>query len=165
MPGPVAQGDFRQTGEHWQAGMPGPAPQGRPWQPGPYQTGEVWQPGRGPQNHPPGQPLNGRNPQHLDLTGAGWRFAADVGWRAANTVSTSTPVDFTSGGLPRRSAGQNLVPGSVAGGAPGGPRPDRAEELRGRLGSFQMGLSRGRRSLAERGSANGFPENNPQETE
>lgn len=100
----------------------------------------------------------------LDLSGAGWRFAADIGWQAANQVSTSTPVDFTSGGLPRRSPRQNLVPGSVShsgrgngtgnGAAP--PRADRAEEMRGRLGSFQKGLSRGRRSLAERTSPNGF---------
>ena len=103
----------------------------------------------------------------LDLTGAGWRFAADVGWRAANSVSTSTPVDFTSGGLPRRTPRDNLVPGSVApnghGDAGGGQlRAERAEELRGRLGKFQKGLSRGRRSLAERGSGNGYHVNEQQ---
>jgi signal transduction histidine kinase len=100
----------------------------------------------------------------LDLTGAGWRFAADAGWRAANSVSASTPVDFTSGGLPRRSAGQNLVPGSVAPNGGGPLRAEHAEEMRGRLGSFQKGLSRGRRSLADRGS-NGYPENKQQESE
>jgi hypothetical protein len=104
-----------------------------------------------------------RDPE-LDLTGAGWRFAADAGWRTANAVSTSTPVDFTSGGLPRRSAGQNLVPGSVAPNGGGPLRTERAEEMRGRLGSFQMGLSRGRRSLADRES-NGYPENKQQESE
>jgi hypothetical protein len=116
--------------------------------------------------------LASQDPARLDLSGAGWRFAADVGWRAANAVSTSTPVDFTSGGLPRRTAGQNLVPGSVKPAATqAGPiRMDRAEELRGRLGSFQKGLSRGRRSLAERGTAergtpNGYPENKQQESE
>jgi signal transduction histidine kinase len=99
----------------------------------------------------------------LDLTGAGWRFAADVGWRAANSVSTSTPVDFTSGGLPRRTPRDNLVPGSVAPNGDGGPlRVERAEELRGRLGQFQKGLSRGRRSLAERGSGNGYHVNEQQ---
>lgn len=92
----------------------------------------------------------------LDLSGAGWRFAADIGWRAANQVSTSTPVDFTSGGLPRRSPRQNLLPGSVghSGNGNGGPAPaprtGRAEEMRGRLGNFQKGLSRGRRSLTDR---------------
>jgi signal transduction histidine kinase len=115
-----------------------------------------------PDEQPGTQP---RDPGRLDLSGAGWRFAADVGWRAANTVSTSTPVDFTSGGLPRRSAGQNLMPGSVAPSGGGPLRMDRAEEMRGRLGSFQKGLSRGRRSLAERGTGNGFPENKQQESE
>jgi signal transduction histidine kinase len=99
----------------------------------------------------------------LDLSGAGWRFAADIGWRTANQVSTATPVDYTSGGLPRRSPRQNLVPGSVShagsgngsGNGAGPLRPERAEEMRGRLGSFQKGLYRGRRSLGERAPANG----------
>jgi hypothetical protein len=73
-------------------------------------------------------------------------------------------VDFTSGGLPRRSAGQNLVPGSVAPNGAGPLRAGQAEDMRGRLGSFQKGLSRGRRSLADRGS-NGNPENKQQESE
>ena len=101
----------------------------------------------------------GAETAQLDLSGAGWRFAADIGWRAANQVSTAAPVDFTSGGLPRRSPRQNLVPGSVShsGNGNGGvaPRVDRAEEMRGRLGSFQKGLSRGRRNLADRSTTNG----------
>jgi hypothetical protein len=66
-------------------------------------------------------------PPTLDLSAAGWRFAAN-------------PADVTASGLPRRPAKE-----------PAGdqPRPDRAAELRGRLGNFQSGLSRGRRSLAE----------------
>jgi hypothetical protein len=81
-------------------------------------------------------------------TGAGWRFASDVGWRAANAVPTSTPVTFTAGGLPPRAADSG-----------------RAEELRGRLGNFQKGLSQGRRNLAERAAANGVPKNEQQERE
>ncbi|MPZ80945.1 MAG: HAMP domain-containing protein [Actinophytocola sp.] len=116
-------------------------------------------------DHRQDEPRRDADPGRLDLSGAGWRFAADVGWRAANSVSTSTPVDFTSGGLPRRSAGEHLMPGSVAPSGGGPLRMDRAEEMRGRLGSFQKGLSRGRRSLAERGTGNGFPENKQQESE
>jgi signal transduction histidine kinase len=68
-------------------------------------------------------------PPTLDLSAAGWRFAPDR----------------TSGGLPRRSA-----PGPTPDGRTDVPRqPDRAEQLRGRLGNFQAGLNRGRRSLAE----------------
>lgn len=112
----------------------------------------------------------------LDLPGDGWRFAADLGWQAANQASSAAPVDFTAGGLPRRSPRQNLVPGSVSHSGNGnghghaatnGVRQapaGRAEEMRGRLGSFQMGLSRGRRSLADRASANGAHDN-PQQQE
>jgi signal transduction histidine kinase len=92
----------------------------------------------------------------FDLLDGAWRFAADIGRHAASQVSTSNPVDHTAGGLPRRSPRQNLVPGSVAhsgnGNGFGPARPSSAEELRGRLGNFQKGLSRGRRSLAERGA-------------
>jgi signal transduction histidine kinase len=92
----------------------------------------------------------------FDRLGGAWRFAADIGRHAASQVSTSTPVDHTAGGLPRRSPQQNLVPGSVShsgrGNGAGPPQPSSAEETRGRLGNFQQGLSRGRRSLAERGA-------------
>jgi signal transduction histidine kinase len=126
-----------------------------------HPTGQPQQPAA---QHPDGQ-RPGPNQSELELAGPGWQFAADVGWRAANSVSTSTPVSFTTGGLPRRSAGANLVPGSVAPTGGGPLRPNRADEIRGRLGSFQSGLSRGRRSLAERGTANGYPENKQQESE
>jgi anti-sigma regulatory factor (Ser/Thr protein kinase) len=72
-------------------------------------------------------------PPTLDLSAAGWRFAA-------------RPADVTSNGLPRR------PPRPPADDQPQPqpqPQPDRAAELRGRLGNFQQGLSRGRRSLAE----------------
>jgi anti-sigma regulatory factor (Ser/Thr protein kinase) len=118
--------------------------------------------GHEPEPGPPPEPQP-RDSGPLDLSGVGWRFAADVGWRAANAVSTSTPVDFTSGGLPRRSAGQNLVPGSAAPSGGGPLRMERAKELRGRLGSFQKGLSRGRRSLVDRGTGNASPENKESE--
>src|SRR5690606_8197910 len=99
----------------------------------------------------------------------GWRFAADVGWRAANAVSTATPVSFTSGGLPRRTPRGNLVPGSVeeavGGDMPRPARADGAEALRSRLGDFQRGLSRGRRSLAERATGSSQPDSYQQESE
>ena len=69
-------------------------------------------------------------PPTVDLSGAGYRFAPGL----------------TAGGLPRRPARESAEPE---------PNPDRtvdsdrAAELRGRLGNFQRGLSRGRRSLAE----------------
>ncbi|GAB3459279.1 nitrate- and nitrite sensing domain-containing protein [Actinophytocola sediminis] len=112
---------------------------------------------------------------HKDTALTDWHFAADGGWRTANAVSAAKPVEFTPGGLPRRTPLDHLVPGSVPGGVPGSapsgaadgqqPRAERAEELRGRLGSFQQGLSRGRRNLAERSAANGIRENKKQERE
>jgi hypothetical protein len=104
----------------------------------------------------PSRPPISSTTDTFELPGGAWRFAADIGWHAANQVSTSTPVDYTAGGLPRRSPRQNLVPGSVShsghGNGGGLSHPGRAEEMRGRLGNFQKGLSRGRRSLADRGA-------------
>ena len=95
-----------------------------------------------------------------------WHFAADGGWRAANAVSSAKPVEFTPGGLPRRTPLDHLLPGSVPPASPDGqPRAERAEELRGRLGSFQQGLSRGRRNVADRPGGNGIRENEQQERE
>jgi signal transduction histidine kinase len=72
-------------------------------------------------------------PPTLDLSGAGWRFSADP------TVSDS--------GLPRRAP---RGPAWSVGGDGGNPPGELdAQALRGRLGNFQRGLSRGRRSLAE----------------
>ena len=87
-------------------------------------------------------------PPTLDLSSAGWRFAAN-------------PTDVTSNGLPRRPArDSDPTRGPFDGiSPPNGPRvgqpaddqpqPGRAAEVRGRLGNFQQGLSRGRQSLAE----------------
>ncbi|MFL6142892.1 MAG: nitrate- and nitrite sensing domain-containing protein [Labedaea sp.] len=79
-------------------------------------------------------------PPTLDLSSLGWRFAPH-------------PAEVTSGGLPRRAARGSTHP--VGGDPP--PRSDRAVELRGRLGNFQRGLSRGRRSLAEFADRAGVP--------
>ncbi|MDQ3401789.1 MAG: nitrate- and nitrite sensing domain-containing protein, partial [Actinomycetota bacterium] len=49
----------------------------------------------------------------LDLRGARWQFAADSGWQAAEAVATSTPDSTTSGGLPRRTPRERLLPGSL----------------------------------------------------
>jgi signal transduction histidine kinase len=91
----------------------------------------------------------------LDLTGARWRFAADVGWQAAESVATSAaPVATTDTGLPRRTPRERLLPGSMDAAVapqPGGKRTSRdAEALRSRLAGFQRGLDRGRDSLTQR---------------
>ncbi|MDQ3579976.1 MAG: hypothetical protein M3443_20735, partial [Actinomycetota bacterium] len=93
----------------------------------------------------------------LDLRGARWQFAADSGWQAAEAVATSIPDSTTSGGLPRRTPRERLLPGSLdptVGVEP--PRIARdADALRTRLGSFQRGIGRGRSSLAQRGTGTG----------
>jgi signal transduction histidine kinase len=125
-------------------------------------------PSRRPTRPVPPMPFNPHvsstsDTQRIELPAGGWQFAADIGWRAANQVSAATPVDFTSGGLPRRSPRQNLVPGSVSHSGNGNgfsaPTAGRAEETRGRLGSLQKGLTRGRRSLADRATgAHDYPQ-------
>ncbi|WP_229787058.1 sensor histidine kinase [Actinokineospora fastidiosa] len=92
-------------------------------------------------------------PDSLDLRGARWRFAADVGWQAADAVARSVPAATTPTGLPRRTPRERLLPGSLETAAPAsGPRVERdAEALRSRLSGFQRGLDRGRDSLAQRG--------------
>ncbi|CRK58335.1 putative sensor-like histidine kinase [Alloactinosynnema sp. L-07] len=89
------------------------------------------------------------NSDGLDLRGAQWRFAADAGWDAAATLGASTPDTPADGGLPRRTPRERLLPGSLDP-VPGTEiRVERdAEALRGRLGSLQRGIGRGRESLA-----------------
>lgn len=82
---------------------------------------------------------------------AEWNFGTDDGWRAVQAVSQSTPPTFTSAGLPRRRRGEQLLPGS-AGPSTGAtaPRPQRdAQDVRGRLRSFQQGIERGRHRTAQ----------------
>ncbi|MGX7829311.1 nitrate- and nitrite sensing domain-containing protein [Actinokineospora sp. 24-640] len=86
----------------------------------------------------------------LDLRGARWRFAADVGWQAADALANSVPAASTTTGLPRRTPRERLLPGSLDATA-AGPRIERdAEALRSRLAGFKRGLDRGRDSLAQR---------------
>ncbi|WP_216205929.1 sensor histidine kinase [Amycolatopsis aidingensis] len=83
-----------------------------------------------------------------------WDFASDESWRTVQAVSRTEPSSYTPAGLPRRRRGEYLMPGSAArteGGAEEStgkaaelPTRDPAD-VRGRLSSFQQGLSRGRR--------------------
>ncbi|RZQ63276.1 nitrate- and nitrite sensing domain-containing protein [Amycolatopsis suaedae] len=83
---------------------------------------------------------------------AEWSFADDENWQTAQAVaakSQAVPSSFTASGLPRRRRGERLMPGSAAGSVPAGTpavsRTERdAEDVRGRLSSFQQGVRRGR---------------------
>ena len=107
----------------------------------------------------------GREPeQRTPGTRSGsWRFVADDGFAAAERAIESTS-EHTDVGLPQRNPRERLVPGSVGGRAGADlaatqwSRQD-AEELRGRLGSFQRGLTKGRRSLADQPTGSGAFDN------
>ncbi|MTD58961.1 nitrate- and nitrite sensing domain-containing protein [Amycolatopsis pithecellobii] len=85
----------------------------------------------------------------------GWDFAADESFRAARAASQAEPTSYTQAGLPRRRRGEHLMPGSATPGAGAQPAASAAEsapqlpsrdpaDIRGRLSSFQHGLSRAR---------------------
>ncbi|MEV6645487.1 nitrate- and nitrite sensing domain-containing protein [Amycolatopsis sp. NPDC051371] len=80
-----------------------------------------------------------------------WDFASDENFRTVQAVTKSEPTAFTEAGLPRRRRGEQLLPGSAtptpaipAAPAPA-PLPVRdPADVRGRLSSFQQGVTRGR---------------------
>ena len=113
----------------------------------------------------PGLAIGGRAPMVIDLRdrphagtsrtdttdGSGrWASLGDQRWQAANARAAATPetAGATGAGLPRRRPGANMLPtASTAAPSPAAPghRTD-AESVRGRLGSYQRGLSSARRA-------------------
>jgi len=83
-----------------------------------------------------------------DAAAPAWASVGDAGWLAAGAVQAAAAPDVTTAGLPRRRRGARLLPGSVA---PQPPQPPArgAASVRGRLDSYQRGLSRGRHALVE----------------
>jgi signal transduction histidine kinase len=87
-------------------------------------------------------------PEPASTTRNGWESDADAGWQAAAAASESGADEVTPAGLPRRRPGALLVPGSVGSAsstpqlAAGAVRS--AEAIRGRMSSYQQGLTRGR---------------------
>jgi signal transduction histidine kinase len=102
-------------------------------------------------------------PAGVGVRSGQWRFDADDGFAAAERVSEYSN-ESTDVGLPQRNPREQLVPGSVGGSAVTDlaatqwSRED-AEELRGRLGNFQRGLTKGRRSLADQPAGSGAFDN------
>jgi hypothetical protein len=84
-----------------------------------------------------------------------WASLGDQQWLAANARAAAAPqiAGDTTAGLPRREPGANLLP-SAASAAPGAPAPSApfhqadADTVRGRLGSFQRGVSSARQSTS-----------------
>jgi signal transduction histidine kinase len=72
--------------------------------------------------------------------------AADEGWRAASGAETERPDEITAAGLPKRRPRARLVPGSAGSAVLSRPAaaPRSAEDIRGRLSSYQQGVRQGR---------------------
>ncbi|MGV9365371.1 nitrate- and nitrite sensing domain-containing protein, partial [Amycolatopsis sp. NPDC003731] len=86
-----------------------------------------------------------------------WDFASDENFRTVQERTKAEPTAFTDAGLPRRRRGEQLLPGSATPPSPAAtpkpaPRPDLPvrdpADVRGRLSSFQQGVTRGRRQAA-----------------
>ncbi|HEY0636960.1 MAG TPA: nitrate- and nitrite sensing domain-containing protein [Pseudonocardiaceae bacterium] len=78
-----------------------------------------------------------------------WRSPADEGWRAASALVAPVDHGFTAAGLPKRRRGAHLVPGAAATPTSAAPtatprRARNADDVRGRLASYQQGLRQGR---------------------
>ncbi|WP_410669417.1 nitrate- and nitrite sensing domain-containing protein [Amycolatopsis sp. cmx-4-68] len=82
-----------------------------------------------------------------------WDFPSDENWRTVQAVTQAEPTTYTEAGLPRRRRGEQLLPGSAttSPALPAEPAPARPElpvrdpaDIRGRLSSFQQGVTRGR---------------------
>ncbi|WP_037356271.1 sensor histidine kinase [Amycolatopsis orientalis] len=84
-----------------------------------------------------------------------WDFASDENWRTVQALSQVEPTAFTKSGLPRRRRGEQLMPGSAtpepaapAAETQGSDLPVRdPADVRGRLNSFQRGVTRGRQEV------------------
>ncbi|SFW89809.1 Signal transduction histidine kinase [Amycolatopsis australiensis] len=99
-----------------------------------------------------------------------WDFASDENFRTVQAKSQAEPTAFTEAGLPRRRRGEQLMPGSATPppAAPA-PAPARAElpvrdpaDVRGRLSSFQQGVTRGRQQARKAAASAAQPDALPQ---
>src|SRR5208282_5463275 len=79
--------------------------------------------------------------------GGGASPARDEGWRVAETVLAPASSGVTGAGLPIRTPGANLIPGTAAAAAAAGTEAPLARSptaTRDRFASFQRGVRQGR---------------------
>lgn len=94
---------------------------------------------------------------------AAFSTAADEGWRAARGAEVDSADELTAAGLPKRRPRARLVPGSAGAAVLAQPvsAARSAENIRGRLSSYQQGVRQGRetrlRSTADDGPEPGYP--------
>ncbi|MQY19113.1 sensor histidine kinase [Nocardia macrotermitis] len=86
--------------------------------------------------------------------GSAWSSPADAGWAAAEEASKPTMDHRTSGGLPIRNPGAQLVPGGLT--PPAGTGAPDPEEIRSNLSRHLSGVRSGRAGLASYGDENGY---------
>ena len=97
-------------------------------------------------------------PDSVGKATSGWDFAVDESWRAVQAASQVEPKTFTDAGLPKRRRGEQLLPGSASG-EPATATPQRdlpardAQDVRGRLSSFQYGVNRARHAKRDQPGA------------
>lgn len=91
-----------------------------------------------------------------DSRDAGWRTAADEGWRAASSLNEVQVTEVTPAGLPKRRPMAQLVPGGVAEKSAAATTAQRRtpEAVRGLLSAYHRGVQRGRKQHTEGGGAN-----------
>ncbi|MEA5364920.1 nitrate- and nitrite sensing domain-containing protein [Amycolatopsis sp., V23-08] len=93
--------------------------------------------------------------------GRSWDFASDEEFRTVQAVTKAEPTAFTDAGLPRRRRGEQLMPGSATSSPSAlSPAPARSDlpvrdpaDVRGRLSSFQQGVTRGREEARQAAAA------------
>ena len=100
---------------------------------------------------PPGIPaarttFDPPEPRVPEPTPADFSTEADEGWLAANEAVTEPPDELTAAGLPKRRPRARLIPGSAGSAvlAPAVTAARSAENIRGRLASYQQGVRQGR---------------------
>jgi hypothetical protein len=113
-------------------------------------------PGRAPAPPSAPRPLSGARREPLPapvrtaapaVEESAFASVADEGWRAASGAAAERPDELTAAGLPKRRPRARLVPGSAGSAvlaAPATSSTRSAENIRGRLASYQQGVRQGR---------------------
>jgi hypothetical protein len=148
--------------EPWQAPAPKPAP--RPASAGPNGLGGsngglgAMPPAQQPAAPISAQPIQGA-PRRPEPVEPGFASAADEGWRVAEGAAAERSDELTSAGLPKRRPRARLVPGSAGSAvlAPPAAAGRSADNIRGRLSSYQRGVQQGRGDSGRSDAGNQFP--------